>query len=378
MIKFIICLICICTIIQTYRVTISWFRKDTGIVVRIIESLVLILCVFVSLADLKIHNMDICSKLFHIGSEVLCCYVLGSFIFEVVRKKQYISILSVKSSIDLSSNGIMFLNNKGNIILINNMMRDILSEKNIMNNFIDRLIDSSFRVIDDVYLIRSLERVWYLKVQDGEQVVMIDITDVYKLQEIEEEQNRSIEANNKKILSTLENIEEIEKSKNLIKLKNEFHDLLGHRLSLFQQYLNKKNVNIDDISYMLDNLFVDTDNLVSPDLKLEKLVNVYKVFGVNIKVVGGLPIDEKIAEVFFEIIREAVTNAIIHADSHNIKVVITQNLERVEMIITNDGAKPKNFISENEGIKGMRRKLKDVGGVLTVGVDKQFILKVSI
>ncbi len=378
MIKFIICLICVCTIIQTYRVTIIWFRKDTGIVVRIMESLVLILCVFVSLADLKIHNMDICSRMFHIESEVLCCYVLGNFIFEVVRKKQYISILSVKSSIDLSRNGIMFLNSKGNIILINNMMRDILSEKSIMDDYIDRLIYSSFRIIEDVYLIRSLERVWYLKVQDREQVVMIDITDIYKLQEIEEEQNQRIEVNNKKILSTLEKIEEIEKSKNLIKLKNEFHDLLGHRLSLFQQYLNNKEIKIDDISYMLDNLFVDTDNLMNADLKLEKLVNVYKVFGVDVKVVGGLPIDEKIAEVFFEIIREAVTNAIIHADSHNIKVVITQNLERVEMIITNDGAKSKKYISENEGIKGMRRKLKDVGGVLTIEVDKQFILRISV
>ena len=91
-----------------------------------------------------------------------------------------------------------------------------------------------------------------------------------------------------------------------------------------------------------------------------------------------MPQKIKVSEVFFEIIREAVTNAIIHADSKNIKIVINNNIENIEMIITNDGKKPNNIINENEGIKGMRRKLNEIGGILIIETDDNFLLKVII
>ena len=91
-----------------------------------------------------------------------------------------------------------------------------------------------------------------------------------------------------------------------------------------------------------------------------------------------MPQKIRVSEVFFEIIREAVTNAIIHADSKNIKIVINNNIENIEMIITNDGKKPNNIINENEGIKGMRRKLNEIGGILIIETDDNFLLKVII
>ena len=48
------------------------------------------------------------------------------------------------------------------------------------------------------------------------------------------------------------------------------------------------------------------------------------------------------------------------------------------MIITNDGKKPNHTIYENEGIKGMRRKLKEIGGILIIENEDNFILKIII
>ena len=95
---------------------------------------------------------------------------------------------------------------------------------------------------------------------------------------------------------------------------------------------------------MLDNLFEQFTTLKSPEENLKKLIEVYKVFNINISIIGKLPKNKEVGETFFEIIREAVTNAIIHANSKNIKVVITNSLEKTEMLITNDGIKPNNFI----------------------------------
>lgn len=44
------------------------------------------------------------------------------------------------------------------------------------------------------------------------------------------------------------------------------------------------------------------------------------------------------------------------------------------MVITNDGNKPKSVIFENEGIKGMRKKLSNINGSLKVITDNNFKL----
>ena len=48
------------------------------------------------------------------------------------------------------------------------------------------------------------------------------------------------------------------------------------------------------------------------------------------------------------------------------------------MTITNDGNKPSHTIYENEGIKGMRRKLTLINGSLNILSDNCFILKVTV
>ena len=127
---------------------------------------------------------------------------------------------------------------------------------------------------------------------------------------------------------------------------------------------------------MLDNLFEQFTTLKSPEENLKKLVEVYKVFNINISIIGKLPKNKEVGETFFEIIREAVTNAIIHADSKNIDIIIKIYLDKIEMVITNDGKKNTGIIYENEGIKGMRRKLSEIGGNLTIVNDDIFTLKI--
>lgn len=61
---------------------------------------------------------------------------------------------------------------------------------------------------------------------------------------------------------------------------------------------------------------------------------------------------------FFEIIREATTNAIRHAGSSKVFVNIKETLEETYMIITNDGRKPNEFITENHGNKRYEKKSK--------------------
>ena len=365
-------------IIQVYRVAIIFFIRKQYLIKKIFEVFILLLIIIIELLNMHYIDNNKFNTILFLISIILALYIGINIIYERIIKKESLSILSVKNAIDLSDNGIMFLNDKGNIILINVVMKDILKEYNINDNYIDNLKEKEIKEIPNEHILKCLNRVWQLKTNNNKEVIALDITDIYKIQEKIRNQNIEIEENNKKILKKLNNIEAAEKEKKLIKIKNEFHDILGHRLSLFGEYLKQDNINKEEIKFMLDNLFEQFTTLKSPEENLKKLIEVYKVFNINISIIGKLPKNKEVGETFFEIIREAVTNAIIHANSKNIKVVITNSLEKIEMLITNDGIKPNNFINENEGIKGMRRKLKEIGGILIIENEDNFILKIII
>ena len=365
-------------IIQVYRVAIIFFIRKQYLIKKIFEVFILLLIIIIELLNMHYIDNNKFNTILFLISIILALYIGINIIYERIIKKESLSILSVKNAIDLSDNGIMFLNDKGNIILINVVMKDILKEYNINDNYIDNLKEKEIKEIHNEHILKCLNRVWQLKINNNKEIIALDITDIYKIQEKTRNQNIEIEENNKKILKTLNNIEEVEKEKKLIKIKNEFHDILGHRLSLFGEYLKQDNINKEEIKFMLDNLFEQFTTLKSPEENLKKLIEVYKVFNINISIIGKLPKNKEVGETFFEIIREAVTNDIIHANSKNIKVVITNSLEKIEMLITNDGIKPNNFINENEGIKGMRRKLKEIGGILIIENEDNFILKIII
>lgn len=364
----------IITILQAFRTSIYYLRKDISPIKKIVETVVLIVMVILSYFNLK---GNIFKPTFYI-TLILSFYTFVSFIYEKLFNDEYISILSVKKGIDMSSAGIMFLDDNGNIVLMNNVMSDILKKLNIKKDYVNSLIGKCLENIDDDYLLKCNNKVYLLKILVDKEVSLIDITELYKLQEQEKLQNKKIKENNEKLLDTINNIEKIEKTKSLLKIKNEYHDIIGHRLVLFTKYLEQKPKDIKNVLFLLDSIYEDFNLKLSSINKLNNLVKMYKIIGINVIIKGKLPLDEKTANIFFEIIRESVTNAIIHADSKNIKVIITQYLDRVEMNIMNDGKKPEYIIHENEGIKGMRRKLTTINGSLNISTDNYFILKVIV
>ena len=362
------------TILQAFQTAIYYLRKDITFNKKIRATIVLLMMIIISYFNLT-KNMFAKTIYFTL---LLDIYILLSFSYEKLFKNEYVSMLSVKNGIDLSDTGIMFLDDNGDIVLMNNLMSDILKELNIKKDYIDNLIKKCTENVDNDYILKCNNGVYLLKIFYDKEVSLIDITELYKLQEQAKLQNKKIKANNEKILDAINNIEKIEKTKNLLKIKNEYHDIIGHRLALLTKYLEQERKDAKSILFLLDSIYEDFDSKLSSDEKLKNLVKIYQVIGINIIVKGNLPVDEKIANIFFEIIREAVTNAIIHANSKNIKVIIAQYLDRIEMIITNDGKKPSSIIYENDGIKGMRRKLTLINGSLNISTENYFVLKIIV
>ena len=303
-------------------------------------------------------------------------YEIISLIYMYFRyyKKETITDFSIKKVIDECEFGILVLKGK-RAKLINNKMYEILDKLNIKKDYITNIIKQSIDQLDKNYCV---------KVEDKYYVFVInkfDITEEYKLHQKLNGQNKKLKENNKKILLSIDNIEELEKEKNLLKLKNKYHDILGQNLSILQQYLNKENItqeNFEEIKFMIQKMFIDIEDTDDTNANLENLIKIHKKNGTDIIIDGKLPQNKETAKVFFEIIREATTNAIRHAGSSKVFVNIKETLEETYMIITNDGRKPNEFITENQGIKDMRRKVKKLGGMFYISTVPEFSVNISI
>ena len=308
-------------------------------------------------------------------------YEIISLIYMYFRyyKKETITDFSIKKVIDECEFGILVLKGK-KAKLINNKMYEILDGLNIKKDYVTNIISQSINQLDKNYCVK-VEDKYYVFVINNNEIITFDITEEYKLHQKLDEQNKKLKENNKKILLSIDNIEELEKEKNLLKLKNKYHDILGQNLSILQQYLNKEKIsqeNFEEIKFMIQKMFIDIEDTDDTNTNLENLIKIHKKNGTDIIIDGKLPQNKETAKVFFEIIREATTNAIRHAGSSKVFVNIKETLEETYMIITNDGRKPNEFITENQGIKDMRRKVKKLGGMFYISTVPEFSVNISI
>ena len=376
MIAIIIGVLCILLIWQILKIILK-----KGIINKNITDYALEYIVFITILIALFMQESISRKSLLIIALLGIIYEIISITYMYFRyyKKETITDFSIKKVIDECEFGILVLKGKG-IKLINNKMYEILDKLNIKKDYVTNIIRQSIDQLDKNYCVK-VEDKYYVFVINNNEIITFDITEVYELHQKLNEQNKKLKENNKKILLSIDNIEELEKEKNLLKLKNKYHDILGQNLSILQQYLNRENIsqeNFEEIKFMIQKMFIDIEDTDDTNTNLENLIKIHKKNGTDIIIDGKLPQNKEVAKVFFEIIREATTNAIRHAGSSKVFVNIKETLEETYMIITNDGRKPNEFITENQGIKDMRRKVKKLGGMFYISTVPEFSINISI
>ncbi len=369
----ILCLLLVCQILKIILKKGIINKNITDYVLEYIVSITILIALFMQ-ESISRNSLFIIALLGII-------YEIISLIYMYFRyyKKETITDFSIKKVIDECEFGILVLKGK-RAKLINNKMYEILNKLNIKKDYITNIIRQSIDQLDKNYCVK-VEDKYYVFVINNNEIIKFDITEEYKLHQKLNGQNKKLKENNKKILLSIDNIEKLEKEKNLLKLKNKYHDILGQNLSILQQYLNKENItqeNFEEIKFMIQKMFIDIEDTDDTNANLENLIKIHKKNGTDIIIDGKLPQNKETAKVFFEIIREATTNAIRHAGSSKVFVNIKETLEETYMIITNDGRKPNEFITENQGIKDMRRKVKKLGGMFYISTVPEFSVNISI
>lgn len=369
-------ILCLVIVIQILKIIIKTNIIDKKLVDYNCEYIVLTIAFFATF-----FRKEIDEHLLITISIICVIYEIFSVIYAYYNyiKKEKLNNLSIKNIVDSSNIGILVL--RGNKkVLTNSAMNKILERINIKDDYIKNINKKNIEKIGEDYILKVDENFYLFNINQNE-IIAFDVTEEYKFQCELNKQNEKIMQNNKELIDSIENIEKCEKEKNLLELKNKYHDLLGQNLSILQQYLNRPNIakdNLEEIKYMIKEMFIDIKEIKSSKDRLNELIEIHNKSGTKILLEGKLPQNEEKAIAFFEIIREAVTNAIRHANSTEVYIKIKNDTEHTKMTIRNNGKKPKAEIIENEGIKGMRRKIAQIGGKIEIITKPEFLINIEI
>ncbi|MBQ9608305.1 MAG: hypothetical protein IJV15_02535 [Lachnospiraceae bacterium] len=376
-------LIAVAIAIETYFIAYKRHRENVSQASYMMNFLLLLIAIWVFLTTYDYERfINMPRWLTVVYVIILAVGITLSFIEWLYLKRNTIDIKIIKNMVDGAAQGILVLKDKDKVMFQNSVMYWLLNSLDIHTDYVNMIKKASKKKIDRDYLLLIDGCAWLFGISaDGNEITATDIDEEYKLQSKLEEQNALINKNNEELEWVIDNIEELDREENSQRIRNRFHDILGQNLSVLQAYLNQDIEDMDrfnEVKFMVKKMFTDLSDTDDAALNLENLVRINKNIGVDVEINGGLPEDNEKAKVLLEIIREAVTNAINHADSTRVMVDIENTADNTQMTITNNGRKPREIISENEGIKGMRRKVRTIDGSLTIKTIPEFAISVSV
>ena len=306
---------------------------------------------------------------------------LTSLLNSLIKLKSNINYYSLKEALDELKTAVMF-ESEFNVVYENLAMKTLLEKLNIKQNQSSFEIWKSLKsrenskIIDEQNILVFLDKKVYsfsIIKQSKTQIYAFDITKEY-LTTLEVE-NKQVELKIKQseILKMIENLDKIEREKEVLRLKSKLHDIIGQRLFILHHILDvidEKTFDLNSVKSLLKTMLDEIDNEdISEAQNLQNsIVTAFEMIGFNIEISGEIPKETPKAKALIKIIRECATNAIRHANATKLFVNISDN--KIE--ISDNGKFTNQTFIENTGIKGMRLNAETLGGELIISKDIGF------
>lgn len=316
-----------------------------------------------------------------IGVVYLFAKSLTILLNSLTKLKSNINYYSLKEALDGLKAAVMF-ESEFNVVYENLAMKILLEKLDIKQNQSSFEIWKSLKsrenskIIDEKNVLVFLdEKVYSFSIikQSKIQIHAFDITKEY-LTTLEVE-NKQVELKIKQseILKMIENLDKIEREKEVLRLKSKLHDIIGQRLFILHHILDvidEKTFDLNSVKSLLKTMLDEIDNEdISEAQNLQNsIVTAFEMIGFNIEISGEIPKETPKAKALIKIIRECATNAIRHANATKLFVNISDN--KIE--ISDNGKFTNQTFIENTGIKGMRLNAETLGGELIISKDIGF------
>ena len=316
-----------------------------------------------------------------IGVVYLFAKSLTVLLNSLTKLKNNINYYSLKEALDGLKTAVMF-ESKFNVVYENLTMKNLLEKLKIKQNQSSLEIWQNIKsrenskIVDEQNILVFLDKKVYsfsIIKQSKTQIYAFDITKEYSTTtEIENKQNELM-AKQTEILQIIENLDEIEKQKEVLTLKSKLHDIIGQRLFILHHILDtidEKDFDLNRVKKMLATMLneIDSDEIAEAEAMQNSIITAFEMIGFHIEILGEMPKEAQKAKALVKIIRECATNAIRHANATKLFVDISDDKIK---IYDNGKFTSKTFV-EGTGIKGMRLNSTELGGELFVSTQNGF------
>lgn len=270
---------------------------------------------------------------------------IATLAYDLRRQSVSLSRISLIEALNALPEGLLYADDAGRALLMNDSMRAILiqlglptdladarslwgslQEKAKMSTSPDSLLPEGARLSISEQEIR----LFTLKEADSrkkhfQQIFAIDVTEEERLNFDIEQTNYFLEKAGNELRKSLEDLQEAAENEVLLRLRSRVHDIIGQRLSILHRYLEDGSVSegsLEHIRILLSTILEDlvVDEYLDPSTALSAVVNAFSLVGIEFDTKGELPSDEAIAEVFVDVIREATTNAAKHGQASLVSI----------------------------------------------------------
>ena len=317
----------------------------------------------------------------------------------MLKKKP--SAKMIKKAIDSYPGGICFSALDGRVVLVNEKMNRLVLEltgHTILNakaaweefaNFAsngkaEKLTQSwlpkdpdNESIHQQLFFRFSDSSVWRfeLKFLDSNtiQIEAAEITELYRLNEELYENTIRIQEMQKRQNALLDSIVEVNLNKEILAAKMHIHDELGHCLLATTKAITEDSLaeNADVLRENWNSTIHDFSNIPTvwtvPDSSLQsELMQVADLIECKVIFLGEQPTQRKALQLLYAAIREALTNAVRHADATELTVKIEQDEKGYHIEISDNGGFTVSKITEGNGLSALRQRLEQEGASLKV------------
>lgn len=329
--------------------------------------------------------------------------------------KKNTSAKMIKKAIDSYPGGICFFALDGRVILVNEKMNQLALEltghtilnakatweelTNFANNGKAEKLTQSWLPKDtdkangsprqQLFFRFSNSSVWRFELRfldsNTVQVEAAEITKLYRLSEELYENTIRLRQMQKRQKALLDSIVEVNLNKEILAAKMHIHDELGHCLLATTKAITEDSLaeNADVLRESWNSTIRDFTNIPTvwtvPDSSLQsELMQVAELIGCKVIFSGKQPTQRKALQLLYAAIREALTNAVRHANATELMVKIEQDEKSYHIEISDNGSVSVSSITEGNGLSALRQRLEQEGASLKVLCDNSVSLIVDI
>lgn len=217
------------------------------------------------------------------------------------------------------------------------------------------------------------------------QIEAAEITELYRLSEELYENTIRLQDMQKRQKALLDSIVEVNLNKEILTAKMHIHDELGHCLLATTKAITEDSLaeNADTLRKSWNSTIQDFSNISTvwtvPDSSLQsELMQVAELIGCKVVFLGEQPTQRKALQLLYAAIREALTNAVRHANATELMVKIEQDEKSYHIEISDNGSVSVSSITEGNGLSALRQRLEQEGASLKVLCDNSVSLIVDI